>query len=68
MDPATPTTAILINSAPNTALSVPPSIAQAGASVAERFLEFFAANIRNPHTRIAYARTVRDYSGLSSAA
>jgi site-specific recombinase XerD len=61
MDPATPTTAILINSAPNTVLSVPPSIAQAGASVAERFLEFFAANIRNPNTRIAYARAVRDF-------
>ena len=61
MDPATPTTAILINSAPNTTLSVPPSIAQAGASVAERFLEFFAANIRNSNTRIAYARAVRDF-------
>jgi len=27
----------------------------------ERFLEFFAANIRNPNTRLAYARAVRDF-------
>jgi hypothetical protein len=42
-------------------LPVPASIAQAGASVAERFLEFFAANIRNPNARIAYARARRDF-------
>lgn len=42
-------------------LPVPASIAQAGPSAAERFLEFFAANIRNPNTRLAYARAVRDF-------
>jgi hypothetical protein len=26
-----------------------------------RFLEFFAANIRNPHTRRAYARAVVEF-------
>jgi site-specific recombinase XerD len=26
-----------------------------------RFLEFFATNIRNPHTRRAYARAVGDF-------
>jgi site-specific recombinase XerD len=27
----------------------------------ERFLEFFAVNIRNPNTRLAYTRAVRDF-------
>jgi site-specific recombinase XerD len=30
--------------------------------VAKRFLEFFAANIRNPHTRRAYLRAVREFA------
>jgi len=42
-----------------TSLPVPVSIAQAGPSAAERFLEYFAANIRNPNIRLAYARAVR---------
>jgi hypothetical protein len=29
-----------------------------------RFLEFFAANIRNSHTRRAYARAADEFSGL----
>ena len=33
---------------------VPALIAAAGDRAALRFLEFFAANIRNPHTRRAY--------------
>jgi site-specific recombinase XerD len=32
-----------------------------GDSAGVRFLEFFAANIRNPHTRRAYARAVGDF-------
>ena len=44
-----------------TSLPVPVSIAQAGPSAAECFLEYFAANIRNPNTRLAYARAVRDF-------
>jgi len=32
-----------------------------GPSAAECFLEYFAANIRNPNTRLAYARAVRDF-------
>jgi hypothetical protein len=38
------------------ALSPPPAlVAIAGERTSMRFLEFFAANIRNPHTRRAYA-------------
>jgi hypothetical protein len=38
------------------ALSPPPAlVAIAGERASMRFLEFFAANIRNPHTRRAYA-------------
>ena len=40
---------------------VPPAVRQAGASAAKRFLEFFTAHIRNPNTRTAYARAVRDF-------
>jgi len=34
---------------------VPTLVAAAGERASVRFLEFFAANIRNPHTRRAYA-------------
>ena len=34
---------------------LPELIAAAGERASMRFLEFFAANIRNPHTRRAYA-------------
>jgi integrase/recombinase XerC len=40
---------------------VPALIAAAGERAARRFLEFFAANIRNPHTRRAYARAVAGF-------
>ena len=40
---------------------VPALIAAAGARAARRFLEFFAANIRNPHTRRAYAHAVAGF-------
>jgi site-specific recombinase XerD len=36
-------------------------------STAKRFLEFFAANIRNPNTRRAYLRAVRDFADWCSA-
>ena len=38
----------------------PPIVVEAGAQTQMRFLEFFAATIRNPHTRRAYARGVGD--------
>lgn len=39
----------------------PRLIVEAGEPVWKRFLEFFAANIRNKNTREAYARAVRDF-------
>lgn len=47
-------------------LSVPaslhiPIVAQAGAQTRMRFLEFFAAAIRNPNTRRAYAKAATDF-------
>jgi site-specific recombinase XerC len=40
---------------------VPELVAVAGERVSMRFLEFFAANIRNPHTRRAYARAAEEF-------
>ena len=42
-------------------LAVPVLVAAAGERASLRFLEFFAAAIRNPHTRRAYARAVADF-------
>ena len=41
--------------------SVPLIVAIAGTSAAERFLEFFAANIRNRHTRRAYGQATGQF-------
>jgi site-specific recombinase XerC len=41
--------------------AVPALIAAAGAKAGLRFLEFFATNIRNPHTRRAYGRAVAEF-------
>ena len=52
--------------------TVPALIGAAGDRASLRFLEFFAASIRNPHTRRAYARAVSEFlawcddNGLSS--
>jgi hypothetical protein len=43
---------------PDDVASVPALIRHAGDRAAWRFLEFFAANIRNKNTRAAYARAV----------
>ena len=51
-----------------------PELAAAGERAGMRFLEFFAANIGNPHTRRAYARAAEEFLawcgsiGLSSIA
>ena len=45
----------------STTYAVPALIAAAGDQASLRFLEFFAANIRNPHTRRAYSRAVADF-------
>lgn len=41
--------------------NIPTLVTNTGDRAALRFLEFFAANIRNPHTRRAYARAVADF-------
>ncbi len=55
--PATITQAEIITppDAP-TSLVVPALIADVGDDASWRYIEFFTANIRNPHTRRAYAR------------
>ena len=44
-----------------TASRLPDLVASAGDRAGVRFVEFFTANIRNPHTRRAYARAVNDF-------
>jgi hypothetical protein len=39
----------------------PALVAAAGARASYRFFEFFTANIRNPHTRRAYARAAVEF-------
>jgi site-specific recombinase XerD len=48
--------------------AVPALVATAGARASMRFLEFFAANIRNPHTRRAYARAAKEFLAWCTAA
>src|SRR5271156_6817458 len=47
--------------APITAAYAPALIAASGPRASYRFLEFFTANIRNPHTRRAYARAAVEF-------
>jgi len=49
------------------AFPLPTLIVTAGDQATRRFLEFFAANIRNPHTRRAYSRAVADFMAWCSA-
>jgi site-specific recombinase XerD len=44
-----------------TASRAPALITTAGARASYRFLEFFTAQIRNPHTRRAYARAAAEF-------
>jgi integrase/recombinase XerC len=45
---------------PTSSSALPALIAAAGERASIRFLEFFAANIHNPHTRRAYVRSAED--------
>lgn len=45
------------------ALAIPATVADAGEAAARRYVEFFAAGIRNPNTRAAYARAAADFFG-----
>jgi site-specific recombinase XerD len=47
---------------------LPELVAAAGERAGVRFLEFFAANIRNPHTRRAYARAADEFLAWCAAA
>ena len=47
---------------------VPTLVGNAGERAGRRFLEFFAAAIRNPHTRRAYARATTDFLAWCEAA
>lgn len=51
---------------PSPALALPALIAAADDRAQLRFLEFFAANIRNPNTRRAYARGIAEFLGWCS--
>ena len=46
-------------------LSAPVLVAAAGDRASYRFLEFFTAQIRNPHTRRAYARAATEFFRLA---
>jgi len=54
--PATITQAEITTSDAHASLVVPALIADIGNDASWRYVEFFTANIRNPHTRRAYAR------------
>lgn len=56
----TPQPASLLPSTPDAPI-VPSIVVGAGEDAAYRFLEFFAAHIRNPNTRAAYYRGVGDF-------
>src|SRR5271154_2831817 len=47
--------------APITASYAPALVAATGPRASYRFLEFFTAQIRNPHTRRAYARAAAEF-------
>jgi integrase/recombinase XerC len=55
--------ALVIRSQADLAAAVPALVAAAGERASIRFLEFFAANIRNPHTRRAYYRAAQEFLG-----
>jgi site-specific recombinase XerD len=59
IDVASPVRAAAIHSS----LAVPAAIANAGDHAARRFLEFFAATIRNKNTRLAYYRAACQFFG-----
>ena len=46
---------------PLASAKLPALVAVAGERAGMRFLEFFAANIRNPHTRRAYAHAADEF-------
>jgi site-specific recombinase XerD len=47
---------------------LPALVSAAGERASTRFLEFFAANIRNPHTRRAYHRAAEEFLAWCASA
>jgi site-specific recombinase XerC len=54
--------------APTSSPKLPVLIATAGERTSPRFLEFFAANIRNPHPRRAYYRAAEEFLAWCASA
>jgi site-specific recombinase XerD len=52
----------LVQSRQARALAAVPRLYAPNPQAAKRFIEYFAANIRNPHTRRAYFRSVREFA------
>src|SRR5262245_59269694 len=61
--PATIQQTEITSSDAHTSLVVPALIADLGDDASWRYVEFFTANIRNPHTRRAYARACSRFFG-----
>src|SRR3954451_1707313 len=53
---------------PISSSALPALVAGAGERASLRFLEFFAANIRNPHTRRAYGRAAEEFLAWCASA
>ena len=68
MDLDLPRARVMNQLVPLRSSTMPELVAAAGERAGMRFLEFFAANIRNPHTRRAYARAVDEFLGWCSSA
>lgn len=47
--------------------TLPAMVANSGGRAGVRFLEFFTAQIRNPHTRRAYARAAAEFLACAKA-
>ena len=53
---------------PISSSALPALVAAAGERASMRFLEFFAASIRNPHTRRAYGRAAEEFLAWCASA
>src|SRR5437867_9424042 len=61
METARPETKALARTDAPSAIVLPDIITREGKRTTKRFLEFFTANIRNPNTRLSYARAVGQF-------
>jgi hypothetical protein len=55
------TSALVRRTLPAAALAAVPALCAPTAQAAKRFIEYFAANIRNPNTRRAYFHAVPEF-------